>query len=361
VDVSTYTSRAPANTATPAGPSAGVRSRLDLVLRRLLTRGSRRSRLVQAGLDLTMIAVAVLTFAGVGAPEFQFHVIFVVLAMHAFLFGLRGTLWRIGIVSIVILAYVYDAGTGSAGLDPMDLTEWPLMFVIAVIVAVMADRREATAQLYARLFRTASDRLLAVQEDERRRFARDLHDGIGQTLTALSLALEEPGRGALTRDRIASARRLSSDAISETHELATRLRPARIDQLGLAGALSNLARHAGSPVHLEIEPDAARLDFLPSASVVEIYRITQEAVANAVRHAQTPGVDVHLWRVDGRLRVVIADTGRGFDPAEARDGGLGIAGMRERALLLDAALSIESAPGAGTRVTLDVPIGPAGH
>jgi len=357
VDVPTYTSRAPANdTAAPAGLGAGVRGRLDLVLKRVMTRGTARSRLVQAGLDLTMIGVAVVTFAGVGPPEFQFHIIFVVLTMHAFLFGLRGTLWRIGIVSVVILAYVYDAGSGGAGLDPLDLTEWPLMFLIAVIVAIMADRREATAKLYARMFRTASDRLIAVQEDERRRFARELHDGVGQTLTALALSLEDPAGQPASPERIASARRLAADAIAETHDLATRLRPARIEQLGLARSLANLAERAGLPVRLRIDPRATRAELLPAASEVEVYRIAQEAVANAVRHAGATTVDVTISVADDHLRVIVADAGRGFDPEASGEAGLGIAGMRERAALLDAALAIDSAPGAGTRITLDVPI-----
>lgn len=330
------------------------------VLSQWLARPWARSRQVQIGLDLAMIAVTAMTFAQVGPPEVLFHVIFVVLVVQAFLFGLSGTLWRIGIVSLVIVGYSIEART-VAGLDELDLAEWPLMLVIAVLVALMADRREAAARHYAALFRRASARLLAVQEDERRRFARELHDGVGQTITALTLTLEAAGDGTATDERIASARRLASDALLETHDLATRLRPARIEQLGLAGALKDLARRAGCPVELEVDRSAGDVDLLPPGAAVEVYRIIQEALANVARHSGAELARVQLSVEDGRtLRVVVADSGRGFDPAAVRDSGLGLAGIRERAALLAATLTIATAPGAGTRITLDVPLGVGG-
>ena len=117
------------------------------LLNRLLARSWARSRRVQVILDLAMVAVTVMTFGHVAPPEILFHVIFIVLIAHAFLFGLQGTLWRIAIVSVVIVAYSVEARTVT-DLDEMDLAEWPLMFVIAVLVALMADRREVAARHY---------------------------------------------------------------------------------------------------------------------------------------------------------------------------------------------------------------------
>ena len=355
--IPTYTT-APLDSELAAANAAAVDrpGRPSRFLQRWLASPWVRSRQVQVAIDLAMAAVTVMVFAQVAQPEVLFHIIFVGLVAQAFLFGLSGTLWRIGIVSLVIVGYSVEART--VGLDEMDLAEWPLMLVIAVLVALMADRREAAARHYAALFRRASARLLAVQEDERRRFARELHDGLGQTITALTLTLDAAGDASAKDERIASARRLASDALLETHDLATRLRPARIDQLGLAGALKDLARRAGCPVKLEVDRSAGDVDLLPPGVAVEVYRIVQEALANVARHSSAELAHVQLSVEDGRtLRVVIADSGRGFDLAAVRDSGLGLAGMRERAALLAATLTIATAPGAGTRITVDVPIG----
>ena len=183
---------------------------------------------------------------------------------------------------------------------------------------------------------------------------------MGQTLTALTLTLDAAGEGPATEERIASARRLAGDALLETHDLATRLRPARIEQLGLAASLKDLARRAGCPVQLEIDRSAGDVHLLTPGAAVEVYRIVQEALANVARHSGADLAHVSLSVEGGRvLRVVIADAGRGFDPAAVRDSGLGLAGIRERAALLGASLAIATAPGAGTRITLEVPLGAA--
>ena len=162
-------------------------------------------RVIQAGLDLAGIGFIFLAF--VHSPlsaEFLFHCVFVLLVLHAFLFGLRGTLLRIGLVSIPLLMYA-DARAFGMDMPPLELTEWPLMFVIAGLVAWMADKRDSTSRRYAALFRIASERLLTVEEDERRRIAGELHDGVGQVLTALTLTLDAAGGRTGCRHRRASA------------------------------------------------------------------------------------------------------------------------------------------------------------
>jgi len=334
---------------------AGRRQRVMDGWRRLLVTHPRR---VEVALDAAAIGFAVLTLVQAGPAEFLIHAIFVVLVLHAFLFGLTGTLWRIGIVSVALVAYAVAPALG-APFPALELTEWPLMFVIAVLVAGMADRRAATARLYEALFRRASDRLLTVQEDERTRLARELHDGVGQTMTALSLTLDAVGGGGASDDsraRIATARQLAEEALADTRELANRLRPARLEQVGLAAAIRDLGARAGIPVQVDIDPAAAEVGIIDATGSVEAYRIVQEAISNAARHSGAPSIHVAVGRAGDTLRIVVSDAGRGFDPGLGRQGGLGLMGMNERAVLLGARLSIESALGRGTRVALDVPL-----
>ncbi|MDQ2853490.1 MAG: sensor histidine kinase [Chloroflexota bacterium] len=316
-------------------------------------------RAAQVVVDLAMIATIVVTFAQAIVPaDVMFHVVFVLLTVHAFLFGLRGTLLRIGIVSLPLLAY---ANARLFGWDEpaFDLAEWPLMFVIAILVAWMADRRDATAHRYASLFRQASERLLTVEEDERRRIALELHDGVGQVLTALTLTLDAatgaPGPRAKTRS-VHSARLLANTALAEVRHLAHRMRPARLEERGLAAAIRDLAGQSGFPVRVHGDHELDPTPALEPTATVGVYRIIQEALANAARHSGAPVAHVWIRSLDGRLSVVVADEGRGFDPGAAVDPGIGLAGMYERAELLGGRLSIQSAPGSGTRVTLDLPV-----
>ena len=335
------------------GPEAGSRaerwsSRLHLNL-----------RAAQVVVDLAMIATIILTFAHTVVPaDVMFHVVFVLLTVHAFLFGLRGTLLRIAIVSLPLLAF---ANAQRFGWDEpaFDLAEWPLMFVIAVLVAWMADRVDNTAKRYASLFRQASERLLTVEEDERRRIALELHDGVGQVLTALTLTLDAatgaPGPRARTRS-VHSARQLANTALAEVRHLAHRMRPARLEERGLAAAIRDLAGQSGFPVRVHGDHELDPLPVLEPTATVGVYRIIQEALANAARHSGAPVAHVWISSLDGRLSVVVADEGRGFDPGAAVDPGIGLAGMYERAELLGGRLSIQSAAGRGTRVTLDLPV-----
>jgi signal transduction histidine kinase len=327
------------------------------VVERWLEGLTARPRRVQAVIDAAAVGFGLLLLPGIASPEVLFHCIFVLLALNAFLFGLRPTLLRIAIVSVVLVSYEQASAIG-IDLAPMDLAEWPLMFVIAVLVAWMADRRAATSREYAALFRQASDRLVTLQDDEQRRTARDLHDGLGQTLTALTLTLDA---AAAARDpieasgRILAARELAAAALGESRQLATRLRPARLEQVGLLSAVRHLADRAGFPVVVEAAPATVERAHLSPATSAEVYRIVQEALSNAARHSGAPGATVSFEDGDGLLRVSVSDRGHGFDPAAARGRGLGLAGMHERAGAIGARLVVESTPSRGTRVFLEVP------
>jgi signal transduction histidine kinase len=320
-------------------------------------------RLAQVVLDLAGIGIVVLTFAHTPVPaEVTFHVIFVLLTVHAFLFGLSGTMLRIGIVSVPLLVY---ANAGFFGWDEpsFDLSEWPLMFLIAILVAWMADRRDATARRYASLFRQASERLLTVEEDERRRIALELHDGVGQVLTALTLTLDAAGSAGRSdgAQEIGAARRLAETALAEVRHLAHWMRPARIEERGLVAAIRDLASQSGFPVRVEVEPELDPPPTLEPTVTVGAYRIVQEALANAARHSGAPAAHVSLGLQAGHLSVVVTDHGCGFDLGAATDSGIGLPGMYERAELLGGRLSIRSQKERGTRVTLDFPILGGGH
>jgi signal transduction histidine kinase len=319
-------------------------------------------RAVQLMLDGAGTGFTALTFAHTMlSAEFLFHGVFVLLALHAFLFGLRGTLIRIAIVSLPLLVYANAQAFGLAE-QPLELTEWPLMFVIAVLVAWMADRRETTSRRYAALFSQASERLLTVQEDERRRIAGELHDGVGQVLTALTLTLDAAStapRPELATRRIRLARRLADTALAETRDLAHRMRPARLEERGLVAALRDLANQSGFPVRVVAEAATADPHLLGPTATVEVFRIVQEALANAARHSGASQAQVSLAHRDNRLTIVISDEGRGFALAERREPGIGLAGMEERAEMLGGQLTIESQSGHGTRVTVSVSTVPA--
>lgn len=327
---------------------ARIEPRLDRLLR--------EPRRTQLALDIASIGFVSLLPFRILPPDFLFHCVFVLLVGQAFLFGLTPTLHRVAAWAVVITGYALVTSIG-APLEPMEYAEWPLMFVIAGLVAWMADRRTATAHLYVDLFRRASDRLLTVQEDERRRIARELHDGVGQMLTALSLRLEAAQPTPRDEANLAEARRLAADALGETRRLANRLRPARLDQVGLVGALRDLAEHAGIAVDVDVAPevDDRRLD---PAATGEAYRVVQEALSNVARHAGVDRAWIGLDLVGGWLRLRVVDEGQGFDVAAATGSGLGLVGMQERAVLLGGSLVIDSAPGSGTTVELLVPLAP---
>jgi signal transduction histidine kinase len=315
-------------------------------------------RVAQGVLDAAAILTIALTFASTILPaDVMFHVVFVLLTVQAFLFGLRATLLRIGVVSIPLLVYANAQFFGLTEPE-FDLAEWPLMFVIAVLVAWMADRVDNTAKRYASLFRQASERLLTVEEDERRRIALELHDGVGQVLAAMTLTLDAAGGSLGPRakaQRVSAARRMAATALAEVRHLAHRMRPARLEERGLTAAIRDLAGQSGFPVRVHVDPQLDPMPVLEPTMTVGVYRIVQEALANAARHSGAPVAHVSIGLHDSHLQVLVSDEGRGFNPRTAVDPGIGLAGMYERAELLGGTLSIQSAEGRGTNVALDLP------
>jgi two-component system sensor histidine kinase UhpB len=194
-------------------------------------------------------------------------------------------------------------------------------------------------------------RALAAQERERRRIARELHDEVGQSLTAVLLDLGRRGQAA----ELGGATETVRATLDEVRRIASRLRPGVLDDLGLLSALSSLAgdlgRLTGARVVRELDPATPALS--PEADLV-VYRIAQEACTNIARHAEAAEVHLGLAPDGDRVVLRVSDDGRGVGGSPA---GAGILGMRERALLIGAKLQVGPAPGGGTLVRLDVPAG----
>jgi two-component system, NarL family, sensor histidine kinase UhpB len=205
--------------------------------------------------------------------------------------------------------------------------------------------------------RRAGSAALRAQEQERARVARDLHDEVNQSLTGLLLRLEA-ARGAAPPEleaELAETKALANQAMRELLSLARQLRPTALDDLGLAAATAGQVEQlAHGEIEAEFSADGDLSDLADDAQLV-VYRVAQEALSNATRHSGARRVEVRLRRLQGGgVELVVADDGRGFAFDES-EGGLGIAGMRERALLIGGELTIESRPGRGTTVRLTVP------
>ena len=206
--------------------------------------------------------------------------------------------------------------------------------------------------------RRASSAALDAQEEERARIARDLHDEVNQSLTGVLLRLEAMREKAPTElaAELAEVRTLANQALQELLTLARQLRPTALDDLGLKAALAGhvaaVGRQSGIETSFESAGDIASV---PQDVQVVTYRVAQEALSNAVRHSGAAHLSVRLEREDGSVELSVADDGRGFTFDQA-SRGLGLAGMRERALLVNGELQVESRPQVGTSVRLLVPI-----
>lgn len=214
---------------------------------------------------------------------------------------------------------------------------------------LMLDRLEAERA-------SSTARALSAQEAERSRIARELHDEVGQTLTAVLLELKRVGDHAPepVRGEIRAVQETTRDSLDEIRRIARRLRPGVLEELGLISALKSLVNEIPDRQSLTVErhldPELPPLG--PDAELV-VYRVAQEAITNALRHAAANRLSLSLRRIGGVARLRVADDGRGL--GNAIDGA-GITGMRERALLAGARLSINAIPSGGTEVRLDIPL-----
>jgi signal transduction histidine kinase len=223
-----------------------------------------------------------------------------------------------------------------------------------------AARAAIAVDLSRRVARDSLRRVVAGQELERQRLARELHDETGQALTSILLGLkavedaESPGE---TRRAASELRGLVVATLQDVRRLAVELRPKALDDFGLVAALERLVQTFSEATGIAAQLQASlRDERLPSEVETTLYRIVQESLTNVVKHAGARRVSIVLMRRDRAATAIVEDDGEGFDPTDVRNGGIGLVGMRERVALLDGRLEIESSPTTGTTVVAEVPL-----
>ena len=227
------------------------------------------------------------------------------------------------------------------------------------LAETFASRAALAVDLSERVARDSLRRAVAAQEDERRRIARELHDGTGQSLTSVMLGLKRVEEGLVGEARagVAELGGQVAAAMQDVRRLALELRPKALDDFGLVTALDRLTKtfSASSGITVDVETALAPERRLPSDVETALYRIVQEALNNTLKHANADRVSVLLTPKNGSVLLVIEDNGRGFDPTSPKVEGLGLQNMRERVMLLKGRFEIESGAGSGTTLVAEVP------
>ncbi|WP_319244839.1 response regulator [uncultured Propionivibrio sp.] len=210
--------------------------------------------------------------------------------------------------------------------------------------------------------RRLSEFLLRVREEDRRRFARELHDELGQSLTALridfnALTASLSTRNPMIAERLATIDTMLNTTVDSVRRICEDLRPGMLDDLGLEAALASYARRFSRQFGVICDLSLSREDFgLDEPMSTAIFRIVQESLTNIARHAEASHAMVALEERDGDLFLTIADDGRGLppEPVEARQS-FGIVGIRERVSMLRGTVTIDSEPGRGTHIEVCIP------
>ncbi|HEX5840576.1 MAG TPA: sensor histidine kinase [Anaerolineales bacterium] len=233
---------------------------------------------------------------------------------------------------------------------------------IAELQAARLEESQQRELLRVELFR----RVVAAQESERQRIARDLHDETGQSLTAIGMGLRGlSGKlSSRNKDAIATLHKLetlTADSLKELQRLMTDLRPSHLDDLGLSAALrwysARIQEHSSLNIRVDIHGEECDLD---DAMKITIFRIIQESLNNVIKHAQATHVNIHVHFDEKKVRIHVFDNGIGFDREQVQTRrtnrpSLGLAGMEERAALLGGSVTVQSRPGYGTEVEALIP------
>jgi GAF domain-containing protein len=268
---------------------------------------------------------------------------------------------REGVVTTLVVP-IWIGGQVEGLLYVSNRTHRPFSDRDEAILIRLADHAAIAIQnatLFNRL-QGLSGRLMEVQEAERRHLARELHDEIGQLLTGLRLTLDVPEPpSASIRERLGQAQILVEELLDRIRALSLDLRPSILDDLGLLPALLGHVERYTSQTKIRVHLEHSGLDRrFPPETETAAYRIVQEALTNVARHGRVDEVTVRLWATDEILGVQVEDHGEGFDPRMVLEAGRsgGLAGLRERAALLNGHLTVETEPGRGVRLTAEVPL-----
>jgi PAS domain S-box-containing protein len=276
---------------------------------------------------------------------------------------------------------------GSLGRRYYDINHYPYLHNGAVTHAIVVtrditDQKQAQDALqeskehYVQLFREAqemeenlrqlSHKVVTAQEEERKHISRELHDEVGQTLTAVNVSIamlkKEAGADGRLNGKVAAAQKLLEQSLETVHRFARELRPEMLDHLGPYAALRSYAKSFGERTGIKtvLQPNVT-LDGIDGQQAIVLFRIAQESLTNVFKHARATRVDIRFPRIPGGICMEIADDGRSFhvDAQLAGKGRrrLGLLGMQERVRLVNGTFSIESVPGRGTTVRVQIPVG----
>jgi two-component system sensor histidine kinase UhpB len=333
---------------------------LDLIFRRRARLSAMRRRLASMPLFWRVFATnaAVLALATAALALGPFTVS-VPIAFTQLLVLLAGLLVMLALNLLLLrpaFAPLHALAETMRRLDPLEpgrrapVVGEPDVAALAQAFNDMLDRLE-------RERRESAQRALSLQEDERKRVARELHDEVGQTLTALMLQIESvSGRAPAELDEALDELRETARAGAEdVRRIAKRLRPEALDELGLRSALAALTSAFAAQAALRVDRRLERVEALTDDQELVVYRVAQEALTNVARHARAARARVELSQRDGTVTLIVRDDGRGL-PSGALESSSGIRGMRERALLVGGRIDIGPAAGGGTEVALRVPV-----
>lgn len=301
----------------------------------------------------------------------SFFYLLVPVVLAAWTFGRRGALWAsTWAVTIHVLGGLWlwlGEGALPVGylvtLPPKVVLLYFVPFLVAHLATVQRRQHDELAAAHARLQRQAALVEQLAASRERNRLARELHDTLAHSLSGLSVQLQAAevlfdDDPAAARRTLQAARRTARNGLDEARRAIAALRASPLEDLGLAEALRRRAAAVGERSGIEtschIEGDLSRLD--PTIEQT-VYRVADEALLNAERHAAARQIAVRLMRREGRIELTVRDDGQGFDAnrtPQPDDGHLGLIGMRERAALLGGRIAIDSGPGQGTTVRLTI-------
>ncbi|MBW7884331.1 MAG: GAF domain-containing sensor histidine kinase [Caldilineaceae bacterium] len=254
---------------------------------------------------------------------------------------------------------------GQASLKVVDFTWADAEFVgaMANTAAIALSNARLLKDLDAQRsqLRALAARQVTLSEDERRRIARELHDEAGQVLIGIKLSLQLlarqiPANLPVLRELANEMRKEINDSTMQLKNIARRLRPPILDQLGLKVAIEQLADDFRARTGIPVAIHTTAVTVRPPELATACYRVVQEALTNIAQHAEATHVEIHLQLVSPNLELIVQDDGIGFDTHRESRRGLGLLGMHERALMLGGKLEIESTHGKGTTVRLTVPI-----
>lgn len=254
-----------------------------------------------------------------------------------------------------------ELGSVSDEIIKPELIQWAEALVGQAAVSIQnAWLYEQVSSTSERL-QSLARKLVEIQENERYHIARELHDEAGQALSLLKLNLgrlvQDPACPQEVRQRLEDLKGVADGVLEELHRLAIDLRPIALDHLGLVAALEHYAKNLNTErLSVQFKALGFEMDRLPKDVEICLYRIVQEALTNVIRHAQAENVGILLERDQGRVKLFIEDDGIGFNPDQYENKDrLGLVGMRERAEMFGGALTIESRPGKGSSIIVEVP------